>query len=489
MSVSSFLKFSRGPHTAIALCLLVLCLVPLLLFVDQIALLKYLYPLSVFVIGLWLYAKTPLMYVSFTFWIWFLTPFVRRLVDYEVGFFDPINPIMLGPLIATSLAGLSLFRFGNLLKTRKYFPFLLLLAGIFYGYLVGAVRAGFLSASYDVLTWILPVLFGFHIAVMWRQFPGLKSTLRSTFAWGLLLLGSYGVLQFFLGPPWDMMWLQDSKMWLTMGPPEPMQFRVFSTLNSTGPFAFVMCALLLVLIDGRGLLTKFALVPGYLAFLLSLVRSAWAGWVVGVVFLVIWRLKGRLRKRLMGVLVVIALLGVPFFALSPLSQDISQRAQTFTNLDEDTSYRARLGIYVRGAKKALTSPVGSGLGSFGVSAKLSQDDVVSFDSGVFDILFSLGWLGTFCYVTGIVLLLRRTAFSSERDFDSFEPFLHGVSIAFVFMVLSLNQFTGLMGMMFWGTLGLALAARLHAEETTDDETPEVTKPPSRAPARPSKVSA
>lgn len=452
-----------------ALIILAVSVGVLLVLVGRPGLLVYYYPLSAFGLGIWLYAVAPGMYIGFTLWVWFLTPFMRRLLDYEAGMFNPTNPAMLAPLLVTLVAGVSLFRYGGRFQSQSFFPFVLLLCGILHGYIIGAVTVGVQSATFAVLSWILPLLFGLHIAFLWRQYPAMTSILRSTVTWGLLVMGSYGLYQFFAGPSWDMMWLDQSNMWLTMGQPEPMQFRVFSTLNSTGPYAFVVCAILLLLIQGRGGWTKLALIPGYLTFLLTLVRSAWLGWFVGVTFLVFWRLKGRLRKRLLGVLIATVLLGVPFFVFTPVSQNVVQRAQTFTDLEEDASFRARAGLYARGAKRVLSTPLGYGLGSFGVAAKLSKGEVVSFDSGVFDVLFSLGWLGTLCYGAGIALLLRQTVFAKDLT-DTFEPFLHAVLIAFLFMLLSINQFAGVMGMMFWTALGLALAARLHERQNRPEET-------------------
>jgi hypothetical protein len=469
---------------AVALCLLALSLVPLLTFLDRIQLLVYLYPLCAFAIGFWLYAKAPVMYVSFTIWIWFVTPLVRRLLDYEAGYWDPLNPVMLTPLVVTLLSGITLLRFGGRLKTRTFFPFVLLLCGLLFGFLIGAVRVGIRSGLLGLLGWLPPLLLGIHIALNWRQYPAFKTTLRSTFAWGLLLVSSYGIVQYFVAPPWDMLWLEESDMWLTMGSPEARRFRVFGTLNSTGPFAFVVCALLLFLMDGKRLLTKVAMVPGYLSFLLTLVRSAWLGWFVGTIYLVIWRLKGRLRTRIIGGLVAITLLGIPFFVLSPDSQDVYYRAQTFTNLQGDDSFQVRLGIYLRGIETVAKAPLGYGLGSFGVAAKLDKGKVVSLDSGVLGLFLSLGWVGGLSYALGIVLLLRKTVFTSELV-DSMEPFLHAVTVAFLFMLLSINQFAGPSGIMFWTALGLAYAVRLHAANEVnafqkDEHAQRLESSPSRA---------
>ena len=66
MSLSSLLASSKAQYTAAALGFLVLCVVPLLLLLGQVELLRYLFPLCAFGLGLWLYATTPALYIGFT---------------------------------------------------------------------------------------------------------------------------------------------------------------------------------------------------------------------------------------------------------------------------------------------------------------------------------------------------------------------------------------------------------------------------------------
>jgi hypothetical protein len=454
--------------------------VPLLVLLGKIHLLQLLFPVCTFGLGLWLYATTPALYVGFTLWIWFLTPFVRRVLDYEAGGYNPMNPVMLAPLLVTLISGISLFRFGGRLTSRSFVPFLLILAGVLHGFLIGAVYVGVQGATFALLNWLLPIFFGLHIAFLWRGYPAMKETLRNTFAWTLLLVGTYGVYQYFAAPAWDMMWLAESGMTSSMGIPEAMEFRVFSTLNSTGPLAFVLSGLLLLLIDGRGMLAKVAAIPGYLAVMLTLVRAAWGGWIFGVVVLV-WRLKGRLRLRLMGLLAAIVLLGLPLFLFSPIGDRVAARAESFTNLEDDYSYQARLGVYARGLRDLGSKPLGDGIGNFGVAAKLHSDDVVNYDSGVFEILFSLGWLGSLLFIGGLALLIRETVFAPTPT-DAFEPLLHALALSYLAMLFFSNMLIGVTGMIFWTALGLALAARNHSEQVSGDED-ETASDPAPAPSR------
>lgn len=46
------------------------------------------FPLLSLAVGLFLYLRYPVLYIGFTLWIWFLTPWLRRVVDSRSGW-DP----------------------------------------------------------------------------------------------------------------------------------------------------------------------------------------------------------------------------------------------------------------------------------------------------------------------------------------------------------------------------------------------------------------
>ena len=97
------------------------------------------FPVGAFFIGLFFYHRAPLVYVGFTWWIWFLTPFVRRLSDYNSRF-NVLSPILLAPLLVTLISGITLKR--HLSKSSigdGILPFLLSIAGIIYAFLVGLI--------------------------------------------------------------------------------------------------------------------------------------------------------------------------------------------------------------------------------------------------------------------------------------------------------------------------------------------------------------
>ena len=466
---------TRSYSGTIGLIAISACLLIGLLFSPYAPLTKLAYPGAMLAIGLWLYATQPPLYIGFTWWVWFVTPFVRRYIDYQTGGFDPINPAVLAPFVVTGLTVFTLFRFVGHFRERRYFPFLLCILGIVYGYFVGVAKVGVVPATYSLLGWIAPILFGFHCFLFWKLYPTFRGVVRTTFTWGVLLLGTYTIYQYLMAPPWDMQWLEQSGMTSSMGQPEATQFRVFGTLNATGPFASFMMAGLLVLFDGRGLVPRLAALPGYGSFLLALVRSTWGGWVVGLA-VILARTGGYSRARVLAILAAGVVLCIPRFVFAPNTERVSNRAESLTDLDDDHSMQARMRLYEQGTLNAILNPLGIGIGSLGTAARLNAGDdeltsgALVFDSGVLAIPLTLGWPGTTLYLGGLIWMLLMALRITPSNADQFAVIGVAIVIAFMAMMVFSNQLKGVSGMMVWSFLGLALASkhyhavRLHASD-------------------------
>src|SRR6185312_16939805 len=126
--------------------------------------------------GAFLLERSPVTYSSFSLWLWFVTPFVRRVFDFRHGW-NPTNPVLLAPPLVAALSFLTLWRHARELRGRYFVPFLLILGALAYGYSVGAIVAGFIPATYALLTWIAPIMFGVHLALSWRQYVELSATI------------------------------------------------------------------------------------------------------------------------------------------------------------------------------------------------------------------------------------------------------------------------------------------------------------------------
>jgi hypothetical protein len=424
--------------------------------------LNYLYLVAALAVGGFLYWCYPGLYLGFTLWLWFLTPGVRRLVDYQQGW-NPESPVMLAPYRVTALTFFTVLRHLPKLQLRHFFPFGLVFSSLFYGYSVGVFREGGpLAATFDLLNWLVPVLFSFHLLVHWRSYPRIYWIIQRTFVWGVLVMGLYGLLQFFYLPAWDRNWMLNAPI-EAIGFPEPLQLKVFSTLNSPGSFAIVMMAGLLLLFTGRGASRWLAAGPGYATFLLSLVRSAWVGWVVGA-FLLLVQIRGLRRLRLLGVGLVFLGVLLPFITLGPVADLVNERLQTFASLEEDISFRARVDAYGQQLPAAVLAFVGEGLGSTGVASGLASSggEQGGFDSGIINTFITLGFIGTAFYAVGMTMLFVHGLPSRAYPKESLLV-AYSVAISVLTQLVFGSAQVGVTGMILWGFLGLTVAGKAHAK--------------------------
>jgi hypothetical protein len=434
----------------------------LLVGAHQGSVLTLAFPVLATMTGLWLYFRSPARYVGFMWWLWFLSPEVRRLADWSKGGFTPTSLIQVAPLAVTMISGIGLIRHYPLLGQRRGLPVLLILAGLGYAFMVGVVSSGPLAATYDLANWLYPVLIGFHIMANTRNYPAFRDTIVNTFIWGMLVMGAYGVVQFVIMPPWDALWMIGSQM-NSQGDPVPMGVRVFSTMNSSGPFAFAMMGAMVYVMAANHRVRWIAAVLGFFAFALSLVRSTWGGWVVAMLVQLV-KSNNRVRVRIVGSALVLAGLCVPLLVVGPVAERMQTRLNSIVNLKDDQSYAARNQFYATFAEKAFTDVSGEGMGATGTSTKLSNDggqlgQYGNFDSGVMNIPFVLGWPGTLLYLSGILWLMVRALLASfkMRD-DKFVSSSVSLALAIFAMLVFTNSLVGTGGLLLFISLFSILSA-------------------------------
>ncbi len=424
--------------------------------------LMFAFPLLSIVVGAWLYFKSPARYIGFMWWMWFLSPEVRRLADWIQGAFTPTSLIQITPLAVTMIASVGLVRHYRMLAQRRGLPVLLILFGLAYGLLVGIVSSGLLAAIYDLANWLYPVLIGLHIMLHARDYPAYRSVILSTFIWGMLVMGAYGIVQFFVMPPWDALWMIGSKM-NSQGAPVPYGVRVFSTMNSSGPFAFAMMGALLFVFAATERVRWLAGLVGFAAFCLSLVRSTWGGWIIALCIQLL-RSNNRMRLRMLVSALVLIGLCVPLLIAGPVADRLGQRLQSIVNLQDDHSYDDRNKFYASFAQTAFTDIAGQGLGATGVSTKLSNDrgrlgKYGNFDSGVMNVPFVLGWPGALLYLSGVLWLFGRALLAALRlRKDKFVTACVSLSLSVFAMLIFTNSLIGTGGLLLFTSLCSITAA-------------------------------
>ncbi|MGD1921074.1 MAG: O-antigen ligase domain-containing protein [Pleurocapsa sp.] len=412
-----------------------------------------LFPLASLGVGFFLYNSYPILYLGFTWWLWFLTPFVRRLADMGGVYTEP-SPILLTPFLVTALCLITLYKqIPKLNRLGKLgTPFILALIGLSYSFLVGTLTRTPPKLSIASLDWLTPVVFGFHIYVNWRNYPEYKRNFERVFLYGVLFVGIYGIIQYLILPQWEVNWLRNAPIdSICDGGFEALKCRVYSTLNSPEPFAGFMSAGLLLLLCSTSRLCMPAQIAVYLSFLLAMVRSSWLGWAVGFLFL-IFSLKEKFQIRLIAVFLAIALCIVPMTQIEQFS-GITERFSTFSSLESDGSASARQDTYEEVIGEALTNWLGGGLGGR------------QYDSTLLALLMNLGWVGTTFYMGGVLFLISNLFYQSASSNDAFATATRGVVMTIIARLPLNSPLAGVQGIIFWAFLGIGVAAhRYHQHQ-------------------------
>ncbi len=409
--------------------------------------------------GLVLIFRRPATYASFTLWLWFITPFIRRVLDLRHGW-NPTNPSLLAPPVVSMLGLLLLARYGRELRGILFVPFLLVLTALAYGYFVGVINTSLFAASYSLLTWLAPITFGIFLGASWRSYPALIASVRRAFAIALPLLAAYGVYQFLRLPIWDSTWMRNAQL-RSLGPPLPLLVRVFGTLNAPGPYAAFLLTGMIVLLPSKGWLRYPAIALGALALLLTRTRAVWIAFVIGLVVSQLSQPIIRLPKRTLTML-VIALLALPFAATPQFKDTILPRLNTLTNLRSDNSFMKRVEFSEGTASGIVESAEGNGLGMTGGAVKLrGNQGIRSLDNGFLEVFYVFGWPGGTLFFLGICTLVIQAFRFAEPRKDSFANSARATSIALISVLPIGDVFTGPTGTFLWSMVGLGIAAHTY----------------------------
>lgn len=438
---------------------------------GQAGILRLLFPaLSVVVGGILLWRSKPL-YVGFVLWLWFLTPFLRRLADYQGGW-SVTSPLLLAPYISAGLSGFTLLTSIGNLRDRKYLPFVCALVAIVYGFIIGVVRYPIANVLQALLNWMVPVVFGIFIYENRSLHVEFRRVIEKSFLYGILVTGSYGIYQFFTLPDWDRMWLLNVQM-NSFGTIEATKIRVFSTMNAPTIFGAVMVCGLLLLFNMGGKLRLLSAACGFVGLVLTMSRSAWVSLAAGVLFLMV-RSAGRQKVRLaFAIFACVVFLGC-LTQIPDVNELVLQRIETFSDPGHDVSFSARIEGHEAALRQIGQEPFGEGLGSTDTDHGTEGDDDIigPHDSTPLEFLYSLGWLGTLIYALGLGTLGFQLVRNERKD-----PFVlasNAIMIGFVAECLLNSVMLGVLGFMVWtfGSMSLAEAEKIELADSSPDKASE-----------------
>ena len=421
------------------------------------SLLRITVPGAAFCIALSLYFRRPAAFLGFSLWSWMLTPLLRRVIDWRMGFADQ-NLVLLTPFLVSGIAILGI-RNRQRLANLRIAPFALCGAAIGYGFLIGMVSNPSGEVIYGLVDWLSPMLLGLHLYINWEQWEKNRAVIQKVALWALLFMGVYGVVQFYHPAAWDIAWLEGLPGGVassTFGRPGPQQIRVWSTLNAPGPFASVIVALLFLVITKRSRLKIPGIAAGIYSLMLSLVRTSWLTGVFGLLYFA----KSSHRRVFIRVVFAMGLcaIGIALLANSSLKVPVIQdRLKTLGDLKNDESVRDRLALYGGLSEEILNNPVGIGLNN----ADFYKG--YPLDSGPIRMLLNLGWLGTLLYSIGIVQVVSPLYSGSDRN-NPWLPSSTAIISTFLLQLLSGLTFIGSSGAMFWLAVGSGLASTMRVAE-------------------------
>ena len=415
-------------------------------------LVHYEFPAITVLVGIFFYRRNPAMYVAFTLWLYFLSPLIRRIVDFRSSWMDP-NPILLAPLLTAFISGWFLFtslnRFWFEKNARPYLLAVLAIgAGAICGLLINPSKKDVFASC---LNWLSPVCFGYYIA----QFPfkrgETKEIVTRTFVVGILVMGAYGIYQFLQAPAWDCNWLDlmngGNLAISVMGQPAPFEIRVWSTMNSPGPFSTALTAGLLLMFVDRSKLRIPAALGGAITFLLSLVRSGWLGCAGGLCALAF-----SSRKYISRILLAVIFCGLllsPVLLYEPIADAVQERIQTLQSVGDDESANERAAGYRHLSTEIFKNPFGFGL--------TNSDRLGGYvlDSTLLRLPLQLGWIGCLLYIAALGLLVREM-FPLPRKLD-FPVVARAIALSVLLRAPFGQVLVSFDGLVLWMFCGLAIA--------------------------------
>ena len=256
-------------------------------------------------------------------------PFLRRIVDAGAGF-NPSGIMLVGPLLALAVP---LTELRQLLIRRQatrgiYVPYLIMGACLTYAWTLSAFQGDFLEATMGALKMFVPMLYAVYIIQRSEDCEEIISSVTRAFLFITPIIGVYGILQYVNPQPWDRYWMINSPLITSIGKPEPMQIRVFSTMNSPMSFGtFAACGLLLFGFCRRGWITMALVIPISLGLLLSFYRTAWISVFIGVGFCFMYN-----STRARATWLTVCLFGAGALAVltTPFGTEIANRLMTLT---------------------------------------------------------------------------------------------------------------------------------------------------------------
>lgn len=436
---------------------------------GQAGILHFVFPFLCLVVGAFLLWRWKPAYVELVLWLWFISPFIGRMADFQGGW-TPNNAVELAPYITTGLSAIPLLASLRIFGTRRALPYVCALVAILYGLILGLMSLPLFDVLRALLNWVVPIFFGLFIYQNRSQYPEFKRAIERAFLIGILLAGVYALYQFFRLPDWDRLWMLNVEV-KAFGVIEPLKLRVFSTMNAPTIYAAISFCGLLLLFNMKGKLRLLSAAVGFIGLMLTMSRASWLSVAAGGIFLMICA-GMRQRVRLAIAVFVCSLFLAGIWQVPVVHDLLLQRLDSFSDPNQDVSFGARVAGHEVAFRQLAQEPYGEGIGSTEANHNTEGNDelIGPHDSSILEILYSLGWMGSLIYLLGLAALVFQ-ALRAGND-DTLVTSSKAILVGFAAQFLLNSVLIGILGFMVWTFASMSLAATERAKELKQAEIEE-----------------
>jgi hypothetical protein len=410
------------------------------------------FPLSALAVAYYLCYRSPASYVSFVWWIWFLAPVIRRMIDYQVGGYT-FGPWTFAPLLVTSVSLISFFRTLPRLYRGAAFPIVISAFAMIYCVVISFYLPLRIIAL-GVLTSLSVITFAYYLVIHWRQHQLIQAATQKAFLWGTIFMGAYGIYQFLVAPPWDTFYMTSEFGNAAFGLPEPLKIRVFGTMTSPYTAATTLIAGIMISLGSKHPLRWLAMPLGALTILLTLTRGCWLGFLAAIMAAIVVS-KFRYKVRLILAITVIGLIIAGVASSESFQAAILQRFESLSAGDTDASYSARKTAFNAVFGIAIKEIVGRGFVS---NSMIGDTGVPMVDNGIVYILSSLGWIGCIPYFAGIAFALLLILRTYAKDGNPWLIVCFSTAIAVLAQIGAVDITPEAHGLILWNFLGSGIAS-------------------------------
>jgi hypothetical protein len=437
-------------------------------------LVRLVYPGYVLIVAYAVMVNRRPLYPAVMIAIFAFSPFLRRVADYQAGFSE-LNLILLAPFVGLLPTLPALFRRAVGANRALCWPYIALVCCLAYASFMAMFRLSltpavlsFVPAIFEAVRWLLPISLCAFIMERPAESGEMRRAVMLTLGLILPIISVYGIYQYWVAPPWDVYWMLNIEN-STFGEGEPFKIRVFSMLNAPGS-ACVFSALAMILLAGDGPLGLAVAAVGLPLLALTVVRTGWLGLAVGLV-IVVWKSSGtRLAFGVTGLLTSHVL-------PANVTNLVTDRLATFSDLRTDTSTYDRLQVYEAFYDRLSAQPWGEGYGAneSTITRRLAGRSVGAIDSGLMEAYLIYGVFFGTVYFAAMFELVRQAWRASSVSPPWFSGHLGVICAVIAMLPLGTIQIAET-GVLVWTAFGLLMANVLVQAERGRNRIVNTTSP-------------